>query len=104
MFILLPSLSNLRLVYGDEKGEGSSEQDIMGRSFLFYAENKSFEVVEINENWFEVLERRHNFIHRVTIDRKNIVSEEEKNAQVRRNRAGCTLISSTRILIASGII
>lgn len=68
----------------------------MSRSFVFYAENKSFDVVEINDNWFEVVERRKNFISRITIDRKNILalcycmeqaSEEEKKCRSWKNQS-----------------
>lgn len=46
----------------------------MGRVCVFSVGIKSFEVVELSSNWYEMVERRRNFMNKITFDRLNILS------------------------------
>lgn len=44
----------------------------MGRNLFFTAGQKSFEIRELSDDWYEVVERCNNFISRVSLDRYNL--------------------------------
>lgn len=45
----------------------------MARNAFFFVGGKSFEIRGNGDNWYGIIERRRNFVNRLTVDRINLL-------------------------------